>query len=135
MNFVTTKQRILQYIENKGISTPIFFAETGLKRGFLDTDKLNGVVSDVFLAKIIATYPEINLHWLITGKGEMLTKIEEKESNKQTVENLQHIVAEPTKDYKTDLIESLKEQVIDLKKDKELLRSLLENKMGNAKMA
>ncbi|WP_108822033.1 S24 family peptidase [Dysgonomonas sp. Marseille-P4361] len=72
MNFATTKERILQYINTKGISVAMFLKETGIKRGFLDGDKLKGAVSDVFLAKIVASYPELNINWLITGEGDML---------------------------------------------------------------
>jgi hypothetical protein len=72
MNFATTKERIIQFIDFKGISITNFLKETGIKRGFLDTDKLKSSVSDVFLTMIIETYLELNLEWLITGKGEML---------------------------------------------------------------
>ena len=67
-----TKQRILQYIEFKGISKTIFFQSTDIKRGLLDADKMNATVSDVVLAKILAVYPDLNIEWLITGKGAML---------------------------------------------------------------
>lgn len=72
MIFATTKQRILQYIDFKCIDRTIFFQQTGLKRGLLDADKLKSTVSDVFIAKIIATYPDLNPDWLITGQGPML---------------------------------------------------------------
>jgi hypothetical protein len=72
MNFATTKERIIQFIDFKGISITNFLKETGIKRGFLDTDKLKSSVSDIFLTMIIETYLELNLEWLITGKGEML---------------------------------------------------------------
>lgn len=73
MKIATTKQRILQYIDFKHISKQTFFKETGLKRGFLDADKLETSIPDTFIATIIATYPEINLAWLLTGQGEMLS--------------------------------------------------------------
>jgi hypothetical protein len=69
-----TKRRILQFIDYKGIGITKFFKETGIKRGFLDTDKLDSSVSDMFLAKIIAVFPELNIEWLLTGEGEMLRK-------------------------------------------------------------
>lgn len=72
MIFATTKQRILQYIDFKCIDRTIFFQQTGLKRGLLDADKLKSTVSDVFIAKILATYPDLNPDWLITGQGPML---------------------------------------------------------------
>lgn len=77
-----TKQRILQYIEYKGITKPIFFKETGIKRGFLDADKLDSTVSDLHIASIIAAYPDINLEWLILGVGNMTKEcIEAKDLN------------------------------------------------------
>ncbi|MEB3035994.1 hypothetical protein [Capnocytophaga ochracea] len=69
-----TKRRILQFIDYKGIGITKFFKETGIKRGFLDTDKLDSSVSDMFLAKILAVFPELNIEWLLTGEGEMLRK-------------------------------------------------------------
>ena len=69
-----TKERILQFIEYKGIGITNFFKKTGIKRGFLDTDKLDSSVSDMFLAKIIAVFPELNIEWLLTGEGNMLRK-------------------------------------------------------------
>ena len=69
-----TKRRILQFIEYKGIGITNFLKKTGIKRGFLDTDKLDSSVSDMFLAKIIAVFPELNIEWLLTGEGNMLRK-------------------------------------------------------------
>ena len=63
-----TKERILKFIEIKNITPAIFFKQTGIKRGFLDSDKLNQAVSDRHFAMIIAAYPDVNLYWLITGK-------------------------------------------------------------------
>ncbi|WP_086984879.1 S24 family peptidase [Elizabethkingia miricola] len=80
MNFATTKERIIQYIDYKGITIKEFLSITDIKRGFLDSDKLKASVSDVFITKIIANYPDINLNWLLTGKGEMLIK----QSNTET---------------------------------------------------
>jgi len=71
MNFATTKERIIQYIDYKGFTIKDFLTKTDIKRGFLDSDKLKSTVSDVFIAKIIASYPEINVKWLLTGEGEM----------------------------------------------------------------
>lgn len=72
MKIATTKERILQFIEYKGISKQAFFKETGLKRGFLDADKLQTSIPDTFIATIIASYPEINPLWLILGEGSMI---------------------------------------------------------------
>lgn len=72
MNLATSKKRLLQYLSSKHISVTVFLQETGIKRGFLDGDKLKASISDIFLAKIIAKYEDLNIEWLITGNGEML---------------------------------------------------------------
>lgn len=71
-----TKQRILELIKNEGITIPIFLQKTGIKRGFLDSDKLDQAVSDKHVAMIIAAYPYISLEWLLLGKGKMYLKNE-----------------------------------------------------------
>ena len=72
MIFATTKERILEFIDFKGLKVKEFLEITSIKRGFLDSDKLNSSVSDVFLANIIAKFTDLNPIWLITGKGEMI---------------------------------------------------------------
>lgn len=66
----TSKERLIQYLDYKGIGLGEFFEGSGLKRGFLDSNKLHSTISDVFLTKIIAFLPDLNLIWLITGLGE-----------------------------------------------------------------
>lgn len=72
MNLATTKRRLLQYLEKNGISRTDFYTSTGLKRGLLDTDKIDASVKDTDIAKIIAAYPDIDLVWLITGETRIL---------------------------------------------------------------
>lgn len=72
MKIASTKERILQFIDYKCISKTLFFEKTGIKRGFLDSDKLNQAVSDDHITKIIANYPEVSIEWLLTGNGHML---------------------------------------------------------------
>lgn len=133
MNFATTKKRIIQYIDFKGVSVTNFFNDTGIKRGFLDTDKLNSTVSDLFLAKIIATYEDLNLYWLITGNGKMLVEKEQKQyyvdENKLIVANEPFNESELVKTLKETVI-YLKKEVEELKDDKELLKSVIKTKLG-----
>lgn len=69
-----TKERIIEFIKYQQLTTSIFLEKTGIKRGFLDSDKLNQAVSDKHLTMIIATFPNINVDWLLTGQGPMLRK-------------------------------------------------------------
>lgn len=63
------KERILQFIDYKGFNKSKFYRETGLSNGILD--KKSGLTLDS-IEKIYSKYPEINIEWLLTGKGEML---------------------------------------------------------------
>lgn len=72
MKIATTKERILQFVDYKGITKSRFYEETGMRRGFLDGDKLQTSIPDTFIATIVAKYPEVNLEWLITGEGSMI---------------------------------------------------------------
>lgn len=67
-----TKKRILEFIKNQNITVSIFFQKTGIKRGFLDSDKLDQAVSDRHFSMIIAAFPDLSLDWLLTGEGPML---------------------------------------------------------------
>lgn len=63
------KQRILYFVEKLGISKREFYAEVGISRGTLESQ--SGITEDV-MAKFIATYPQVNIQWLITGLGDMI---------------------------------------------------------------
>ncbi|GHT16396.1 hypothetical protein AGMMS4956_18790 [Bacteroidia bacterium] len=113
MKIATTKERILQFVEYQGISKQKFFQQTGLRRGFLDADKLKTSVPDTFVANIIATFPEIDAEWLLTGRGNMLKNENEcgiAETNQ--LRNRNEILERQI----NTLIEALKELTITTKK-------------------
>jgi SOS-response transcriptional repressors (RecA-mediated autopeptidases) len=63
------KQRIIQYLDYKGISKYECYKETGLTNGVLS--QKNGMSEDGIL-KFLSQYADINTDWLLSGKGEML---------------------------------------------------------------
>lgn len=67
------KQRILSFYETLDISKREFYANTGISRGTLESK--TGITEDV-MTKFIATYPEVSIYWLITGRGSMIRKNE-----------------------------------------------------------
>lgn len=119
MNFATTKERIIQYIESKGFSVKEFLEKTEIKRGFLDSDKLKATVSDIFITKIIAKYPDINLEWLVTGRGEMLKNTYSLKPTTYQHDNIED------KNY---MIEVQKKLIEKLEKEVKELQKQLENK-------
>lgn len=108
MKIASTKERILQYIDFKKITIGNFLRETDIKRGFLDTDKLNATVSDVFIAKIVAAYEDLNIVWLVTGKGEMLI-----EDGTQIVKGSEYPIH--------DNVQKFEEPPLTMKRDEEFL--------------
>lgn len=98
------KERILQFIENKQITKSKFYSVTGLSNGILD--KKSGLTMDT-VEKIYSKYPEINLEWLLTGKGEMLKSEHENQEpevtiikgNRKTRDSIAEIQEIPLYDY------------------------------------
>jgi hypothetical protein len=66
---MTAKDRVLQFIDLQGLSnrkfsekilvSPLYFS----KKGAMGSD---------ILEKIAATFPDLNMDWILTGRGEML---------------------------------------------------------------
>lgn len=63
------KQNILLYLAEKGVTSYEFYKASGVTRGILQQN--NGISEDN-IAKFLAYAPDVNIEWLITGKGDML---------------------------------------------------------------
>ena len=68
-NISPIKQRILHFAGTLGISKRDFYTKIGVSRGTLESK--TGITEDV-MAKFIATFPDINYEWLLSGRGPML---------------------------------------------------------------
>jgi len=68
-NKLTIKNRVIQYLNFKGVSKYQFYKETGLSNGMLDKP---GAIGSDKCEIIYSQYPDINLEWFLSGKGEML---------------------------------------------------------------
>lgn len=62
--------RLFMFLEHKKLSQNKFETECGLAHTNL-REKKQGPTSE-YLAKIITRYPELNLNWLISGRGPMI---------------------------------------------------------------
>ncbi len=68
-----TLQRIKEFIDYKGISVRSFEQAVGFSNGsFASQLKNNKTIGVDKLENILHIYQEINIEWLLTGKGEML---------------------------------------------------------------
>lgn len=65
------KDRLLKYIEYKEISKLDFTKKANLVQGFFNKGQGFNVI---YLKNILNAFPDLNLEWLITGKGEMIKK-------------------------------------------------------------
>ena len=63
------KDRMLQFIKWKGITAGWLEKQARLGNGYLRNS--SGGFTAVKLAEIVAVCPELNLNWLVTGKGPM----------------------------------------------------------------
>lgn len=91
-NISPIKQRILFFAGTLGISKRDFYAKIGVSRGTLESK--TGITEDV-VTKFFATYPEVSVEWLMTGRGEMLKNSpsckEKKQENSDLVEKIPEV--------------------------------------------
>jgi phage repressor protein C with HTH and peptisase S24 domain len=66
----TVKQRLKDYIQFKELSQKRFETAAKLSNGYINNVKTS-IGTDV-LQKIICTFPDLNISWLLTGVGEMI---------------------------------------------------------------
>ena len=68
------KERVLYFIENQGEKKETFFEDLGMSyANFKGVQKKSALGSDK-IDKILSKYPDLNLEWLFSGKGEMLKR-------------------------------------------------------------
>lgn len=67
---MTVKERIIIYINSKGISPHGFEVRCGLSNGYLR--QLRNSPTGDKIEIILATFPDLDRKWLMTGEGEML---------------------------------------------------------------
>lgn len=68
----TIKERILKYIEYKGIEKARFEKETGLSNGFID--KVGETIRSTSIDKIRNKHQDLNIDWLLSGNGTMINQ-------------------------------------------------------------
>ena len=85
---MNSKQRLLEYLNFKGISKREFYRETGISNGYLNkTENLSANK----LAKVIIAYPDINLFYIVIGVGNLTNGNMEKIIKNHTLSILSNI--------------------------------------------
>ena len=66
------KNRLLSYLNLKGINRSEFGRSIGVSSAFVSS--MRSSIGQDKLEKISSVYPDLNIKWLLTGKGEMLSQ-------------------------------------------------------------
>lgn len=118
-DFSPIKSRVLQYLEIKEITLYRCYKDTGISKNILSQP--NGL-SEENLIRIIKTFQDINLNWLVLGEGSMLKDMNHEEEMHFKKTEIQQKLPEITPDY---LLKRYEELVIE---NSELKKKLTETK-------
>lgn len=95
-DFSLIKDRILQYLDYKGVTKYRFYKEANVTNGTLT---LKSGINEENLIKFLMFANDVSLEWLLLGKGEMIKNYEFKDLK----ENIKPIVSEKQSDYNSEL--------------------------------
>ena len=66
------KKRVVELIEFKGVAKELFFTKIGVTSANFRGNAQKTPLNSKTIENILSEFPDINLEWLITGKGDML---------------------------------------------------------------
>jgi len=92
---MNTTERLFYFIRCKNISVNKFSKEIGVSNAYFSKQKKSkGSIGSHIIEKIVSIYPEINLEWLLTGKGDMLkSDLSEKNLNISSGDNIRQEIS------------------------------------------
>jgi len=118
-------ERIKQFIDYKRLSVRSFEEKTGINQGTLArVIKKNTTITSENLKLIAQTWHILDIHWLLTGEGEML-----KELDIQPKADYEKYVYK--KDWHEDALKRADEEIMWQRKQIELLTAALIDKNSN----
>lgn len=83
---LTIKDKILTFLQEKGIKKTDFFEEMGIQPSNFKGKNMQSQPGGDMLVKILSLYPDLSADWLLRDKGEMF--VSEYESTKENRKNL-----------------------------------------------
>jgi hypothetical protein len=108
-------ERLYQFMERNKLNPFNMEKNCGLSNGYLANHlKAKGSIGSEILEKISLAYPELNLVWLITGKGKMILPLQNKYNT--GVDDTPQVVKENEAAYaaKNSLIGLMKQHLSEL---------------------
>lgn len=98
----TVKDRIKLFLRYLNIGQNSFESKVGWSNGYINNTKN---ISADKLNQVFNEYPQLNINWLITGKGEMIDTSALSDPTEQTI----GMVEEGAVEYKNKYLEMLEE--------------------------
>ncbi len=119
-----TIDRLMQFIKHAGLSARQFDLSIGASNGYtLRMKKNNASVGSDVIENILRVYPQLNVVWLLTGKGSMLkTQIQAEpldfdHLSREKQEEIEAIIEKKIKERQQEDLERLmKEVTVELQK-------------------
>ena len=71
-NISTIKDRILTFLESKGIKKADFYSTTGISDSNFKGKNLSSQLGGDAIVKVLTSYPNLSADWLLVGAGSML---------------------------------------------------------------
>ena len=87
------KERIIQFIDLKGVTKEHFYNKIGMTSANFRGKAKETPINSTALENILSEFPDLNLDWLITGKGEMTKMSTQIVKNEGTTNNQNNINA------------------------------------------
>jgi len=113
-----TINRIVKLLDTLNLSARQFDLSIGTGNGYtLRMQKNNASVGSDVIERIIKQYPQVNLVWLITGKGDMFTSQPEKKSIRSKAEIEAYInerINQKLSEEKKALLDEILKEIDDL---------------------
>lgn len=72
---MNTKERLLYYLDKKGVNKSAFFKSVGLSRTNFTGANLTKSLSSDALVKVLTHCPDLSAEWLMRGEGSMLRQL------------------------------------------------------------
>lgn len=115
--FKYIKERILYFVENQDIKKYEFFQKIGMSHANFSSKALSTPINSNAILNILNLFPNLNLHWLITGEGKMILG-EEDITSEEKVKELEETnsLLKDSIATKNKLIEALEERIKILEK-------------------
>lgn len=127
----SVKDRLIQFIDSKGISKNAFEKACGLSTRYVSNIRQS--IQPDTIKKIALIYPELNTGWLLTGEGEMLrSEVSQSSKGDNTIQvsgnnvDMRNINQSKSTADDSKRVKELEQRIAELTKDKERLQDLVD---------